>query len=151
MAYCLNMLGLISGLVGSVLIFFFGVARLTEDSADVGIGTATKDEEVDRRIKLYKVLSKIGLALLALGFALQLSLRRSKLTSPPAWENEIKKRLTGEKLLSIRAKARGQNMSVILKSWQAQDSLTLNPLSGTRSAGENLQWCFYYNVWKQSG
>ncbi|MEW4468985.1 hypothetical protein AB1K62_14255 [Parasphingorhabdus sp. JC815] len=65
-------MALFSGLIGTVLIFFYGVATLTEESAQQTIGTGVEDQEVSGRIKCHKILSKIGLGLLVVSFALQL-------------------------------------------------------------------------------
>lgn len=74
-AEILNVAGLCSGMVGTVLIYRFGVPRQV-DTGGVSVlslsGDARYDYEEIARIKLFKCWGKVGLSLVFLAFSLQL-------------------------------------------------------------------------------
>ena len=80
----LNRLGLIFGIIGVVIIFIWGPPQPDHSS---GVGIALEDatyiqkegktvEQINDQVKMrkvcYRIMSNIGLALILLGFALQL-------------------------------------------------------------------------------
>lgn len=63
----LNVFGLISGFIGGVVTFFYGLPNIDV----LNSGGYTEMEETDE-IRRYKLISKIGIGLIAAGFLMQL-------------------------------------------------------------------------------
>ncbi|WP_089214426.1 hypothetical protein [Sphingopyxis indica] len=72
MEYWLNVAGLSSGFIGSVLIFFFGVPRQVDNEGATFIITDAVNLNERHRISRYRLLGNLGLGMLAFAFALQL-------------------------------------------------------------------------------
>ena len=70
-ATCLNDLGLIAGFLGALLLFKFGLpADIDRQGRSYRITTEVDQNEI-RKGKIYDRWGKVGLALLAISFALQ--------------------------------------------------------------------------------
>ncbi|HEX7934263.1 MAG TPA: hypothetical protein VF573_14475 [Paraburkholderia sp.] len=63
----LNVIGLIAGFIGGVVTFFYGLPNIDI----LNSGGYVKMEETDS-IRRYKLISKIGVGLIAVGFLMQL-------------------------------------------------------------------------------
>ena len=68
----MDIIGLILSLAGAILIFFFGLSPMISESGAVHLITEQVDEGEIKRAKKYKVISRVGLILLIVGFLLQL-------------------------------------------------------------------------------
>ncbi len=65
-------IGLLADLLGATLLFFFGLAPLLSKDGAVALSTGTS-AHLKRKAAKYEMLSRIGLALIIAGFALQLA------------------------------------------------------------------------------
>ena len=65
----------IVGLIGSLLIFFFGIPAKTNQDAIIGIESASSPDKTElQNIRRYKRYGKIGIILIALSFLMQILL-----------------------------------------------------------------------------
>lgn len=69
---CLNIIGLILNILGTVLLYFFGLPNRVDPTGAVNIVGEGVDEEEVQRAKIYGRLSALALSLLGIGFVLQL-------------------------------------------------------------------------------
>ncbi|MDN7176970.1 hypothetical protein M0D69_02835 [Caballeronia sp. SEWSISQ10-4 2] len=63
----LNVIGIVAGFIGGLMTFVYGLPNI--DVLDSGAYSATEETDAIRR---YKLLSKVGLSLISIGFLLQL-------------------------------------------------------------------------------
>jgi len=61
-----------SGLVGTLLIFFFGLPPKVDPEGHINIIAEQEDKKEKKKAKKYKIFSYIGISLLAFSFLLQL-------------------------------------------------------------------------------
>lgn len=60
------------GLVGTCLIFYFGIPRKIDTAGKIGICLEQEDEEEKEKIKKYKAWGNLGLILIGLSFFVQI-------------------------------------------------------------------------------
>ncbi len=70
----LNIFGPIFGLVGTMLIFFFGIPPLVDDGGYSCLVADGADKKRVRKIKFYKNSGRTGLILILLSFLAQLAI-----------------------------------------------------------------------------
>jgi len=68
----MDIIGLALSFAGVIIIFFFGLPPMISERGAIHLITEQVDEGEIKRAKKYKVISKLGLFLLAVGFLLQL-------------------------------------------------------------------------------
>jgi len=68
----LNSLGLVLDIIGAVILFFFGLTPKIDTEGTVYLIAEQKDEDEIKRGKFYKIMSSIGIGLIAVGFIFQL-------------------------------------------------------------------------------
>ena len=68
----MDIIGLVLSLVGAIVIFFFGLSPMISESGATHLITEQADEGEIKRAKKYKVISRVGLILLIVGFLLEL-------------------------------------------------------------------------------
>jgi hypothetical protein len=73
MGFYLNIIGLCCGMLGTVLIYLFGVPRQIDNSGFGAIILEQPDMSEVARIRRYRRLGNTGLALVFAAFALQLT------------------------------------------------------------------------------
>lgn len=70
---CINDIGLILDIIGALLLFKFGLPASIDREGHIHLITEQVDHEEITRGKIYERWGKIGLALLIIGFILQLA------------------------------------------------------------------------------
>jgi hypothetical protein len=70
---CLNDLGLIAGIIGALVLFKFGLPADVDRQGHIYRVISDVNHEEIRKGKIYDRWGKVGLALLVIGFALQLA------------------------------------------------------------------------------
>jgi len=68
----MDIIGLALSFAGAIIIFFFGLPPMISERGSIHLITEQVDEGEIKRAKKYKVITRLGLLLLALGFLLQL-------------------------------------------------------------------------------
>lgn len=68
----INFWSALSGLMGTILIFFFGIPPRIDPEGQIHLVTGGIDKEEIRKAKYFKYLSYLGILLLALSFLLQI-------------------------------------------------------------------------------
>jgi len=68
----MDIIGLALSFTGAIIIFFFGLPPRISESGAIHLIAEQLDEGEIKRAKKYKVISRLGLLLLAVGFLLQL-------------------------------------------------------------------------------
>ncbi len=68
----MDFLSAFSGLTGAVFLYFFGLPPKIDPEGHIHIIAEQKDEEEKKRGKKYKIMSKLGIGLVALSFLLQI-------------------------------------------------------------------------------
>lgn len=68
----MDILGLASSLAGAIIIFFFGLPPNVRESGMRYLALEQEDKDEIKKGKRYRMISRIGLILLAVGFLLQL-------------------------------------------------------------------------------
>ena len=68
----MDIVGLALSLAGATIIFFFGLPPRISESGAIHLITEQVDEGEIKKAKKYKVISRLGLLFLAVGFLLQL-------------------------------------------------------------------------------
>jgi len=68
----MDIIGLVLSLVGAIVIFFFGLSPMISESGATHLIAEQVDESEIKRAKKYKVISRVGLILLIVGFLFQL-------------------------------------------------------------------------------
>ena len=68
----MDIIGLALSFAGAIIIFFFGLPPRISDSGAIHLITEQLDEGEIKKAKKYKVISRLELLLLAVGFLLQL-------------------------------------------------------------------------------
>jgi len=68
----MDIIGLILSLIGAIVIFLFGLSPMISESGAVRLIAEQVDEGEINRAKKYKVISRVGLILLIVGFVFQL-------------------------------------------------------------------------------
>lgn len=69
----LNSIGLVLGMIGVGLVFFYGISPMIDSDGAVFMIAEHEDENEKKRAKKYNCLSRLGLILIFIGFVLQLS------------------------------------------------------------------------------
>jgi len=72
MSHTLNLISYTSGLLGTVMVFKFGVPSLIDTDGKISLLAEQEDEAEKNKIAKYKCLGKCGLGLIAFGFLLQM-------------------------------------------------------------------------------
>lgn len=67
-----NLWSVVSGLVGSILLFFFGLSPAISKDGHINLILEQTDEKEIRKYKYFKIFSYLGISLIALSFLLQL-------------------------------------------------------------------------------
>ena len=67
-----NFLSALSGLAGTILIFFFGISPKIDPDGHINLICEQEDETEKRKGKKYKIISYLGLLFIALSFLIQL-------------------------------------------------------------------------------
>jgi membrane protein YqaA with SNARE-associated domain len=67
----LSLVSSASGVVGTALIYFFGVPKQTDTGGRISLALEQEDEGEKARIKSYKQLGNLGLLLIGAAFLLQ--------------------------------------------------------------------------------
>lgn len=62
----------LSGLIGSLLIFFYGIPRQIDTGGEAGMVFLSKDKQELQKIKRYKFLENAGIIFIGLSFILML-------------------------------------------------------------------------------
>lgn len=68
----MDIIGLILGLVGAIMIFFFGLSPMISESGATHLITGQVDAGEIKRARKYRTASRVGLILLIVGFVFQL-------------------------------------------------------------------------------
>jgi len=68
----MGIIGLILNFVGAIIIFLFGLHPMISESGAIHLIAEQVDEGEIKKAKRYRMISRIGLILLAVGFILQL-------------------------------------------------------------------------------
>ena len=68
----MDIIGLALSFAGAIIIFIFGLHPMISESGAIHLVVEQVDEGEIKRAKKYKVISRVGLILLAVGFILQL-------------------------------------------------------------------------------
>ncbi|MDF2940230.1 MAG: hypothetical protein K0R66_872 [Gammaproteobacteria bacterium] len=68
----LQILSDLSGFIGTILVSIFGIAKYIDDAGTSYIIMEQIDHEKAKKIKIYKILSRIGLMFLVLSFGISL-------------------------------------------------------------------------------
>ena len=69
----LNSIGLVLGMIGVVLLFFYGISPMIDSDGTVFLAAEQEDENEKKKAKKYNCFSRLGLILIFIGFILQLS------------------------------------------------------------------------------
>ena len=72
MVHFLNIFGLSLGLIGTIIIFLFGVPNVIDTGGKIGLCLEQEDVIEKKKIRFYKIISSLGLILLITSFLLQL-------------------------------------------------------------------------------
>ena len=68
----MDIIGLALSFAGAIIIFFFGLHPMISESGAIHLIAEQVDKGEIKRAKKYRMISRIGLILLAVGFLLQL-------------------------------------------------------------------------------
>ena len=68
----MDIIGLILSFAGAIIIFIFGLHPIISESGTIRLIAEQVDEGEIKRAKKYRMISRIGLILLVVGFLLQL-------------------------------------------------------------------------------
>lgn len=68
----MDIIGLALSFTGAIIIFFFGLHPMISESGAIHLITEQVDKGEIKRAKKYRVISRLGLILLVVGFLLQL-------------------------------------------------------------------------------
>jgi hypothetical protein len=68
----LNFWSALSGLIGTVLVFFYGLPSKINENGHSNLLLEQEDDNAKKNSKRYKVLSYFGLSLIALSFLIQI-------------------------------------------------------------------------------
>ena len=74
MIFCLKIFGDVCGLIGSLLIFFFGIPRKIDTEGKNNMVFLGEDHDEIKKIERYKILGNFGISLIALSFVCMLFL-----------------------------------------------------------------------------